>query len=763
MTSIASLAALSACLAASSCLATPAFAEDVDIAPPTIIVTGQGTDTSIDQSPATHVTVDAAQIATQINAVSVEDTLKYAPSLVIRKRSQGDNFAPIATRTSGLGSSARSLIYADGALLSALIANNNGNGSPRWSLVTPAEIASVDVAYGPFSAALPGNSIGTTVNITTRMPDHLDIRASVLANVQSFSLYGTDRTLPSWQYSVSAGDKIGDLSFFVAATRLTANAQPISFATLAGSAQPSGTTGGYGALSKTGTPIRVLGATGLEHHIQDSFKVKLAYDLRQHLQASYALGIWRDDTRGGVESYDQNATTGAVSYATSNNGATTGFNSGLYTRDALHFSHVVTLKGDAPKLDWQVTGTLYTYAHDVQNNPSPDASGPTANPLPAAFTGGYGTIQRQDGTGWGTLDAKAALREGAHTISFGAHGDRETLSSSTYGATNWLDDSTQGVLRASSQGKTRTLAIWAQDKVQLAPALALTLGARQEWWRAWGGYNDSYTATSGPVTQPIRTATGFSPKASVEWRPASDWTMRLSAGQAFRFPTVGELYQTVTVGTLLANPNPNLAPERARSEELAIEKHGRRGLLRISLFNEVIDNALISQTGTFAPPGGAITTTSFVQNVDRTRARGVELVAERNDIVPGVDVSASLTYADAITSKDSALPAAQGAMLPSVPRWKGNAVITWRPAPVVSLTGAMRFASRNYANLDNSDTVGDTYTGFYHYLLVDMRAVFHVNPHMDVSAGVDNLFNQKYFLYHPFPQRSFTVQANWKL
>lgn len=748
------------CLAAlGACLCSPAHAEE---APPPILVTGQQVAEPIDRSPATRVTLDAGTIATQINAVGVEDTLKYAPSLVIRKRSIGDTFAPIATRTSGLGSSARSLIYADGALLSALIANNNGNGSPRWSLVSPEEIATVEVAYGPFSAALPGNSIGSTVTITTRMPDHLDVRASVLSNVQTFSLYGTDRTLPSWQYSASVGDRLGDVAFFASATRTTANAQPISFATLAGANQPSGTTGGYATLGKTGTPVRVLGATGLEHHVQDSFKLKLAWDLTPHMQASYALKIWHDNTQGDVQSYERNTATGAPSYATANNGATTGFNSGLYTRDALHFSHVVTVKGDAPKLDWQVTGTLYTYDHDRQNNPSPDASGTTANPLPAAFTGGYGTIQKQDGTGWGTLDAKAAWRAGAHTLSFGGHGDRETLSNATWGAANWLDDSTQGALRASSQGKTRTLALWAQDLVQVAPGLSLTLGARQEWWRAWAGYGFSYTA-GAPVIQPERHATGFSPKLSVAWNPTPSWILRLSGGQAYRFPTVGELYQTVAVGTLLANPNPNLAPERARSGELPIEKRGRRGSLRVSLFDEVVDNALISQTGLFTPPGGSPTPTSFVQNVERTHARGVELAARRDDLLPGFDLSASVTYADAITSKNIAMPAAQGAMLPGVPRWKGNAVLTWRPVPKLALTGAMRFASRNYANLDNSDTVGNTYTGFYRYTLVDLRALVHVNGHMDFAVGVDNLFNDKYFLYHPFPQRSFTAQASWKL
>ena len=219
---------------------------------------------------------------------------------------------------------------------------------------------------------------------------------------------------------------------------------------------------------------------------------------------------------------------------------------------------------------------------------------------------------------------------------------------------------------------------------------------------------------------------------------------------------MGELYQTTAVGTLLTNPNPTLLPERARSLELAFAKQDAHGGLRISLFNEVIDNALISQLN------GA-TNTTFVQNVDRTRAHGVELAVDRHDVLPGLDLSASLTYADAITSKDTVFPAAEGKLLPSVPHWKGNVVLSWRATPQITLTTAARFASRNYANLANDDTVGNTYQGFYKYFVVDARATFKVNDHFDLAVGVDNVNNNKYFLFHPFPQRNFTVQAGWKL
>src|SRR5439155_3755181 len=85
-----------------------------------------------------------------------------------RKRNYGDNQSVLATRTWGLNSSARSLIYVDDILISNLQGNNNSNASPRWGLVAPEEIQRIDFLYGPFAAMYPGNSIGGVLQITTR-------------------------------------------------------------------------------------------------------------------------------------------------------------------------------------------------------------------------------------------------------------------------------------------------------------------------------------------------------------------------------------------------------------------------------------------------------------------------------------------------------------------------------------------------------------------------------------------------------------------
>src|SRR5262249_54097985 len=77
------------------------------------------------QLPQTGQGTTAKRIEQTVNIVDSEDAVKYLPSLSLRKRNAGDNQTVLASRVWGLNSSARTLVYADDILLSALIGNNN--------------------------------------------------------------------------------------------------------------------------------------------------------------------------------------------------------------------------------------------------------------------------------------------------------------------------------------------------------------------------------------------------------------------------------------------------------------------------------------------------------------------------------------------------------------------------------------------------------------------------------------------------------------
>jgi len=729
-----------------ACLGAPAAARAEGGEGDPIIVTGS----RVASTPATQESAEAARLEETTALLTAEDSLRYLPSLLVRRRHVGDTQAPLATRTSGVGASARSLVYADGVLLSALIGNNNSNASPRWGMVSPEEIERVDVLYGPFSAAYPGNSIGAVVNIETRLPERFEGSVSSAASIQSFDQYGTHGTYPAYQLGATAGDRSGRFAWFASANHLSSRSQPLAFVTVAqpAAAGTRGTpvTGAYSDRNRAGAPIFVLGAGGLEDQRQDNLKLRLAFDLSPALKLGLRSGLFLNSTRADARTWLSGDT-----YAGSLNIGgkpvtvpASAFSNNVYRLDERHWMHALTAEGRLGGFAWNAVASLYDFAKDVQRIPSAA--------LPAARSGGAGSILDLGGTGWRTLDVQ--LRRGG--LGVGAHYDRFQLESRRYSTGDWLHGD-RGPLVQASRGKTRTAAVWAQDALALAPSLTLTLGARYEWWRAYDGLNFSL-APPLTASQPRLSRSAASPKATLRWLPAQHWSVALSAGQAWRFPTVSELYQAIATGPTLTVPDPDLRPERARSEELAVAWSNPAGHVRLSLFNEAIADALISQTAPLVAGSGTLF--SFVQNVPRVRTRGVELAFDRR--LGAFDLSGSATLADPKVVRDPAFPAAEGKDLPQVPRRRATLVATWHPDDKTSLTLAGRYASRSFATIDNSDPVTHTYQGFESYLVVDARANFRVGPHWDLAVGVENLGNEKYYIFHPFPQRTFTAEVTYR-
>ncbi|CAN5236730.1 TonB-dependent receptor [soil metagenome] len=756
----ASSLALATALSAGSAFAAP----DPDEAPPStlsqVIVTATKSVPELDHLPTTTESVTAAQVADTINSVTIEDALRYLPNVLIRQRHIGDNQDPITTRTSGVGASARSLIYADGVLLSALIGNNNTTASPKWGLVTPEAVSRIDVLYGPFAAAYPGNSIGSVIEITTKAPTGFEASAQVQGAGQFFKKYGDDRSLGTSRITANVGDRLGRFAFRASYNHLESDAQPLTYATAtipaAASAAGTPVTGAFLDANRLGVPIQVLGGTAIAHQVQDSLTTRLTYKITPTLEAAYTAGFFRNDENDTVNSYLRDASGASVYAGAVNIGgraytlANSLFSNSVYALEEDQLAQGLSLSSHTGGLfDFEVVGTRFDILKSRQRIPS--------GALPAAFTSGPGSVVSLNDTGWMTFDAKGTFRPfgetGPHLITFGAHADAFRLKNPRYALSDWIAGS-PGATTSFSRGRTEQQALWAQDIWRLTPTLTATLGGRYEHWDAYDGLNFS-AAPALNKAQPTQGAWRFSPKGVLAWKPLEGWTFKGSVGVAYRFPTVQELYQAVTVGPILATPNPNLRPEHALSGELSAERAWSTGKVRLSFFGERIDDALISQTGQIATGPNTTAPASFIQNVDRVRTRGVEVVASQDDVlIKGLELSGWITYVDAKTVRDAAVPAAVGKDLPQLPRLRASAVATYRPTQKVALTLGARYSDRSFGTIDNTDTYANTYQGFGGFFVMDAHARYQVTPHISAELGVDNLNDARYFLFHPFPGRT---------
>ena len=54
-----------------------------------------------------------------------------------------------------------------------------------------------------------------------------------------------------------------------------------------------------------------------------------------------------------------------------------------------------------------------------------------------------------------------------------------------------------------------------------------------------------------------------------------------------------------------------------------------------------------------------------------------------------------------------------------------------------------------------------TYQGFDGYLVFDTRVQYRLDKNWVASVGIDNIGNDKYFLFHPFPQRTYLMEIHY--
>jgi iron complex outermembrane recepter protein len=726
------------------------------------------------QLPQKSDSITSKQIEETINLRDPEDAIKYFPSLFVRKRNDGDNQAVLATRTWGLSSSARTLIFADDILISALINNNNQNGSPHWNLIPPDSIERIDFLEGPFAAAYSGNSEGGVLLITTKMPDKLTVSAKQTESIQPFNQYGTNQTFVTHQTSASIGDRSGLFSWFFNANFLDSYAQPLTYTT--SPTIPAGTTGAFPALNKLGAPANVVGTGAVTHSEQFAANLRLAMDFTPWLQGRYTLGFWSNDQTSTPSTYLTSTASGGPTFA-----SISGFATNNYTWLEQHLANAVSLRSDTHgPIDFDFAASTYNYLTDIQRNPF------TVSATGVGFSE-IGKIARMDGTNWQNIDLKGIWRPfgfgGPNEVSFGLHGDRYYLDNPTYQTATFNAGSGfgDGALYSSGKGQTETGAIWAQDAWRITPAVKLTVGGRLEDWAATDGFNLTTTtssALSGPsvgaitgtkaVNQPSEHATDFSPKASLSWTPAANWDVTGSFGEAYRYPTVGELYQLVTSGSTFVTPNPNLSPEQDLATEVDIERRWDDGKVRLSLFEENVHNTLISQTN-FVNVGTSQFAVTSVSNVARTRNRGAELSSQQDNVfIKGLEMFGSVTYVDARILSDptfagtSPTDTANGKRVPNVPDWRATLGFTYRPDTHWAFTAAARYSGKQYSTLDNTDNTSNVFGAFDRFFVVDTRIHYDATENLSFDFGIDNINNDKYFLFHPFPGRTFVADARIK-
>ncbi len=747
---------------AAALTSTTAFAEEAsspsDMAAdaPTIFVVGQQ-DTPITVVPrGLSVSLGQEEFGA-VNALNVEDLMKYAPNFFVRKRFAGDDNAVVALRGANSIQSARTIVMVDGFVVSNFL-GNRWDFPPKWNVVGPAEVRQFDIVYGPYSARYGGNSMGGVISVTTQKPQETGAYATAQTMIMPFKEYGFEETFKG--YSLEGGvnwtQKDGPWSVRVSGRHFENTGQSMTYNLLtATTGTGTAVTGAY-VDPRLATPV--FGAASPVNVTQDQARLRIGYETAGGWQIE-ALGMaWltKQDLTD-ARSWLTNAATGApVHQGKVSFGGRVWNATGLTLSKTRRTEYLVGLKLAGPAAGWDMTLNLSRYW-------IPKWDTRTSRDYATGVALGQGTQSRVNAPGWSAGDVTVERAFGQHKIAFGANANAYQTSTDSFATTNW-EAATSPTYSTSTYGKTSLWGLWGEDAIDLGSSWVLTGGIRFDGWRAYdGGIAKLYSGARKDDRYPTRTGNSFSPKLSLQGELTDTLAVQMSLGTAKRFPTVGELYQgrfdDISQAIDPQSYDPNLRAERSQDANLILRHRSSKAQTTLSLFYQNIKDAIFSFSG-LNQFGTVITS---YKNVDRVRQYGVELMVEaRNILVDGLDVDANLAWLDAKTVKNAANPAAEGVQFPRIPEWRSNGNIRYQVADPIKASLGWRYASR-----PNSDLFGlvrgDAYGFQTEYFTVDTRLTWQLNTSLELGAGIDNLFNDQAYVSHPLPQRTFVLdlKAKW--
>ncbi|PYQ34883.1 MAG: hypothetical protein DMF57_04845 [Acidobacteria bacterium] len=260
----------------------------------------------------------------------------------------------------------------------------------------------------------------------------------------------------------------------------------------------------------------------------------------------------------------------------------------------------------------------------------------------------------------------------------------------------------------SSSGRQRTLAIFAEET--WAPLARLTIAGaiRYDGWR-------NFDAHRNDVALANRSDSAWSPRLSAIVHLSDRLALTGSAYRAFRAPTLNELYRAFRVGNVLTLANEFLGPERLTSYEVGI----RSGAVRATFFSMTTDDTVANITLSSTPT----LITRQRQNHGRSRSRGVEIDSDFR-VARDWRLSAGWLFADARIDN--------GKRIPQVPRNQATFQAAYR-----SLFGAQaRWSSMQFDDDVNQFPLRG-------YFVLDLFAAHPIMRNVDVTAGVENLFDRR--------------------
>jgi len=212
------------------------------------------------------------------------------------------------------------------------------------------------------------------------------------------------------------------------------------------------------------------------------------------------------------------------------------------------------------------------------------------------------------------------------------------------------------------------------------------------------------------------------------------WRLTASTSTAFRAPTFQDLFGF--------GGNPQLRPERTRTNELGVQWASGANRVRVVGFHTDYQDAITFDNVTFT-----------AQNIRKAKVTGVE--TSYSGRIAGIDLRAALTLQDAVEQEPDDI---ERAAIRRAKRFGSIAAFRnfgrWRLGGELLASGAR--PDVDIATFEPVQLAG--------YTVVNLLARLEYNKHLYLSARLENALDEEYQIVHGFntAPRGFFVTVGWQ-
>lgn len=693
------------------------------------------------------------------NLITASDAIKMAPSVQVRRRFYGDTNGVTAIRGSTNFQTNHFNLFVDGIPLHNPV-QTKWNGAPKWSMIAPNSIDSARVFYGPYSAEHKG-SFGGTFDLKTKLPEDFEMHMDVTGIIQDSHRFGKNEVLTGHKEFISAGDRLGDWSFYGFYNHIENEGQPQSFAaTTKPTSGTSGTaaTGSFLTNDIYGSQRIISGDKGINENITDLYQFKVAYDLNEDLRALFTIAF-EDTTRSNQSrSYTKDANGDTLWSGTANqHGLEFDVNPSSFGRGVLNGSenerktlaYALNLSGKITE-NWDIDTTASFF--DAFKDETLQSKYSKNDPRYATDKSGrINDVQ----VWWVDYSVKLATQKLFDNDDIGFMAGYQ-FNHSFLDLDSWNSDNVEAEEKTSVRdsnangGSTETHSFFAQTDWDVTDQINVMAGFRYDHWAATRGHIKNADIDD-------RDASRISPKFSIEYRPIEAVSARYSFTKAYRFPVAEELFESSTNTNSVNISNPNLGPETGYFHDVRLQYDFETGgYASATFFYNNIENEIL-RTSTLLANGS---TRNLTRSIDETETVGIE-IAYVQDFIFDLPLGLSLngTWLNKEFKKDSNTATNEGNEWPRIPQWRANGTLTYHATENWDNIIAVQYRSAQFGQDDNSDRFGHVYGSSDDYVLVNFKTAYSMDVGHDITAkfsvGIDNILDEDYYDHHPYPQRTY--------